>query len=352
MPLARPDWHTACESGLIGNPVDMTKKLMKTKSEKNTSAESARRESVPLGPPSSYSAPQERPLFPLGVSGWPNASLACAPSPAAGVAAIAAGGVASGLDGAGDAVPAFDGLRPCLPDGLRDYPGAKGGEGVYHTIISQMPPHDTYIEPFVGSGAVLRFKRPAVCSIAIDADPMVIGYWRNVPLKPELWREGGLQVICGDGIRFLEDYHWRGDELVYCDPPYLMETRSCQRDYYRKEFSDADHVRLLAVLKKLPCPVLLSGYWSVLYDEALQGWRLLTFQTMTRSGRPATECLWMNFPAPIALHDYQYLGAGFRERERIKRKKARWQKMLARMPALERAAVIEAVEEMKANTYG
>jgi len=231
-----------------------------------------------------------------------------------------------------------------VPEGLQDYPGAKGGEGVYHTIISQMPPHETYIEPFVGSGAVLRFKRPAVCSIAVDADAMVIGYWqRALPIVD--WG-GVVKFICGDGIRFLEEYPWRGGELVYADPPYLMSTRSCQRDYYRKEFTEVDHVRLLAVLKKLPCPVLLSGYWSVLYDEALQGWRLLTFQTMTHRG-PATECLWMNFPAPLALHDYQYLGAGFRERERIKRKKLRWQKMLAKMPALERAAVIEAVEEMK-----
>jgi len=237
------------------------------------------------------------------------------------------------------------GGRPlAVPEGLADYPGAKGGEGVYHTIISQMPPHEVYIEPFVGSGAVLRFKRPAACSIAVDADAMVIGYWQrhSSGKMPEA------RFICGDGIDFLETYSWRGGELVYADPPYLMATRSCQRDYYRKEFSEADHVRLLAVLKALPCPVLLSGYWSPLYDEALQGWRLLTFQTMTHS-KPATECLWMNFPAPLALHDYQYLGAGYRERERIKRKKLRWQKMLSKMPPLERAAVIEAVEDMKKN---
>lgn len=255
--------------------------------------------------------------------------------------------IAAAIAGPGEAVPgAVDLSRAfcppvALPVGLRDYPGAKGGEGVYHTIISEMPPHETYIEPFVGSGAILRFKRPAACSIAIDADPMVIGYWN---------RAGGpgCRFICGDGIRMLEEFPWRGGELVYADPPYLMSARSCQRDYYRKEFSDADHVRLLAVLKRLPCPVLLSGYWSELYDEALQGWRLKTFLVMTHAG-PATECLWMNFAAPLALHDYQYLGDGFRERERIKRKKLRWQARLAKMSPLERAAVIAAVDECRAN---
>ena len=32
-----------------------------------------------------------------------------------------------------------------------------------------------------------------------------------------------------------------------------------------------------------------------------------------------TEYLWCNYPAPMALHDYRYLGKDFRERERIKR---------------------------------
>jgi hypothetical protein len=31
-----------------------------------------------------------------------------------------------------------------------------------------------------------------------------------------------------------------------------------------------------------------------------------------------------NFPEPVALHDYRYLGEDFRQRERIKRKKQRW----------------------------
>ena len=40
------------------------------------------------------------------------------------------------------------------------YPGGKAGAGVYQTIINLMPPHDVYIEPFLGGGAVMRLKRP------------------------------------------------------------------------------------------------------------------------------------------------------------------------------------------------
>ena len=42
------------------------------------------------------------------------------------------------------------------------YPGGKNGAGVYQAIINQMPPHQTYIEGFLGSGAVLRMKKPAI----------------------------------------------------------------------------------------------------------------------------------------------------------------------------------------------
>jgi hypothetical protein len=53
----------------------------------------------------------------------------------------------------------------------------------------------------------------------------------------------------------------------------------------------------------------------------------------------------MNFPASAALHDYKFLGEGFRERERIKRKKQRWVARLRKMPELERRALLAAIEE-------
>jgi hypothetical protein len=48
----------------------------------------------------------------------------------------------------------------------------------------------------------------------------------------------------------------------------------------------------------------------------------------------------MNYPEPMALHDYRYLGRNFRERERIKRKKIRWKNRLSRMPLLERRVLV------------
>ena len=133
-----------------------------------------------------------------------------------------------------------------------------------------------------------------------------------------------------------------GPVLVYCDPPYLMSTRRSGK-LYKHEFTDAQHRQLLRVIRKLPCMVMVSGYWSKEYAEALDGWSAIQYQAMTRGGRMATEWVWFNFPAPVALHDYRYLGQNFRERERIKRKKNRWTARLQKMPTLERQALLYAV---------
>ncbi len=109
------------------------------------------------------------------------------------------------------------------------FPGGKNGAGVYQAIINQMPPHRVYIEPFLGGGAVMRHKRPAAASIGVDRDADVV-------LAAGLWSVRSLTVICGDGISFLREYNFVGDEFVYCDPPYLMHTRAdARRRLYRYE---------------------------------------------------------------------------------------------------------------------
>lgn len=211
------------------------------------------------------------------------------------------------------------------------YPGGKNGAGVYQTIINQIPPHDIYIEPFVGSGAILRRVRPAARTIAVDRYAEVAD---KLPAHAEFWN--------GCGIAYLRNRHWTGREFVYADPPYLLSERRSQSDLYWFEMGNTQHRELLSVILTLPCPVAVSGYASELYDDALADWRRITFTGVTRGG-PATEVLWMNYPTPAALHDYRYLGADYRERERIKRKAQRWAAGLARLPALERQAILSEI---------
>jgi DNA adenine methylase len=223
---------------------------------------------------------------------------------------------------------------------LEEYPGGKGGAGVWQAIINQFPPHDVYIESFLGSGRVLRMKKPALASIAIDSDPAVCQSW-----NPELYPED-LTVINGDAISFLSSYKWTGSEVVYCDPPYLRSVRSCQRDLYRNEFdTEKQHRELLNILQKSAARIVISGYDSPLYRKMLSTWRVVTIPTVNRAGKRVEELIWCNYPEPFALHDYRHLGTNFRQRERIKRKKNRWRNRLSKMPLLERAAVLAAIDE-------
>ena len=216
------------------------------------------------------------------------------------------------------------------------YPGGKGGAGVYQRIITLMPPHRVFIEPFLGGGAVMSAKRPAARNIGVDLDGDVVGAWADRP---------GVEVVHGCGIDFLRRHDFAGDELVYCDPPYLMATRAGRR-LYEHELSEAQHDELLGVITGLPCMVMISGYWSPMYADRLKGWTAISFAAMTRGGRLATEWLWFNYPEPVELHDYGFLGTSFRERERIKRKKQRWTARLVRMPILERQALLSAIAEL------
>ncbi len=91
--------------------------------------------------------------------------------------------------------------------------------------------------------------------------------------------------------------------------------------------------------------VIISGYWTSLYGTMLAAWNHSTFQTTNRAGNLTEEHLWFNYPRPVELHDYRYLGTNFRERERIKRKKARWVAKLSKMAMLERQAIMGALAE-------
>jgi hypothetical protein len=310
------------------------------------------------------------------------------------------------------------------------YPGGKNGSGVFQRIISLMPPHRVYIEPFLGGGAIWRAKRPAELNIGIELDAEVMGRWilpsevaaeasvggfdgavpvflaasaaaaesgdsacsagvsegarrrRSLDLAARYRAAGSgggaradlvgpldlaavasvggsggagsgdgrlsgarsrWEIRQGDGIDFLRHYPFRGDELVYCDPPYMRSTRSGGR-LYTCEMSDGGHRKLLKVLLRLPCMVMISGYWSELYASTLAGWRSISFEACTRGGM-ATEHLWMNFPPAVQLHDYRYLGKNRREREQLKRQKARWVSRLTRMDELKRGALLSAIQE-------
>ncbi len=215
-----------------------------------------------------------------------------------------------------------------------NFPGGKGG--TYQKYINLMPPHEVYIESHLGGGAIMRYKKRAKRNVGIEIDPEIIKIWnsRN-PI--------GFELIHGDTVPFLKSYPFTGKELVYCDPPYIRETRKKYYPLYKYEYSLSHHIELLEVIKSLPCMVMISGYESPLYKESLSAWHTHSFQAATHHGM-ATEWIWMNYSKPVHLHDYRYLGDNFREREKIKLKFKRWVARFKSMPVIERQALLFALQ--------
>ena len=222
------------------------------------------------------------------------------------------------------------------------YPGGKGSS--YQKIINLIPPHRVYIETHLGAGSVLKNKLPAKQNFGIDIDPQVCHMLATNVAYNEA--SACCSIVNSDAVCWLNSYHFVGDEFIYSDPPYVKSSRRSQRDLYRFEYTDQDHKKLLTLLKSLPCKIMISGYWSDLYDDMLVGWEVYKYQAQTRGGRMANEYLWMNYRPPNKLHDYRYLGENFRDRERIKRKKKRWAKKFEKMPILERQVILSALNDI------
>lgn len=103
--------------------------------------------------------------------------------------------------------------------------------------------------------------------------------------------------------------HDTPETLHYVDPPYLHETR-CRANGkgrgYRHEMDTDDHLALLDALRGgVEGMVVLSGYASDLYDQALPAWEKRTTKARISGGRGTAtreEVVWLNPACVEALH--------------------------------------------------
>jgi len=219
---------------------------------------------------------------------------------------------------------------------MNHYFGSKATSGLCQPIIAMMPPHDTYIETHMGGGAIMKRKPPAQNNIGIDIDSRPLSNFDcRYPVN----------LINDCAHHFLAHYNYQGNELIYCDPPYLIQTRTSPRRY-RFDYQEQDHIELLELLNTLPRHIIVSGYPSPLYDDLLKGWQTTQLQVMNQGG-VRTEKLWFNFTID-RVHWASYAGKNFTDRQRIKRKAQRWGKNYAALPKAERLAVLAAMMNVEA----
>ena len=86
--------------------------------------------------------------------------------------------------------------------------------------------------------------------------------------------------------------------LHFVDPPYVHSSRVLRaHSGYRHEMTDEDHLRLIHLLQGLQGMVVLSGYSTALYTEALPGWRACSTKARISAARGTavrTEVVWLN----------------------------------------------------------
>lgn len=237
---------------------------------------------------------------------------------------------------------------PFTLDGMDSYPGGKGTDGTFQRLINCIPPHQHYVEPFLGGGAIMRHKRPAPgLNLGIELDKDVYDLWRDqAPRWVQVVHADGMEWIVGEKVP--SEVYSSGRTFLFIDPPYLDETLKTGKVPYRHGLTYEQHVDMLDFIetrrRHTDDLMMVCALPNVLYENKLRKWNTFQYQNKTRRGMQ-TEQVWFNYDEPTRLHDYRYLGADYRERERIRRKQKNKLKDLASLPTLEREAMLQVIKE-------
>lgn len=159
----------------------------------------------------------------------------------------------------------------------------------------------TVVRAFMGFGSNGVHRKTGFRSNTNKAGTTPARDWVNYPesLAATVDRLRGVVFLNRDAKEVMAT-HDGTETLHYVDPPYMAETRDRGSDYAH-ELTDEDHADLLAFLKTLEGRVVLSGYATATYDEALADWRRVERKSLADGARERTEVLWMNFEDEMSL---------------------------------------------------
>lgn len=252
---------------------------------------------------------------------------------------------------------------------IMKYPGSKWS--IANWIINFFPEHHSYLEAFLGSGAVLFNKPRSNIETVNDLDGNVVNLFDWIKRDPERlaheiyytpyarqvyedafetkskdsleravnfyirlnmghgfrttgekvgWKNDvqgrerayasrewcelpekimqaaerlrGVQIENRPAVELIERFNYP-NVLVYCDPPYVLQTRHGKQ--YMYELDNKGQNDLLDVLLTHRGPVLLSGYDNDLYNDRLKGWYKEETTSYSQVCSKKREILWMNF---------------------------------------------------------
>lgn len=123
--------------------------------------------------------------------------------------------------------------------------------------------------------------------------------WINFPgtIDSIIGRLRGV-VIENKAAELVMRQHDGQDTLHYCDPPYVLDTRSMKNPYckkgYRYEMTDKQHWEFASEVRQLRGMVVVSGYACALYEELFPDWKQVQCKALADGARDRVETLWLN----------------------------------------------------------
>lgn len=216
----------------------------------------------------------------------------------------------------GDMVAFFRVLRSS-PDALAEVIALTPFARSEHVVSYEDDPTDdlerarrVLIRSHFGHGSSGIHRKTGFRAAGLRAGTLPVHGWSRLPdtIKASAERMRGVVIEQRPAIQVMIA-HDREQTVHYVDPPYLPETRDKGRDY-RHEMTVEDHEELLGVLVRLKGNVVLSGYASDMYDEALSEWRRIEVSARADRAGERTEVIWCNFAdtSPLFAHTPQQKG--------------------------------------------
>lgn len=147
---------------------------------------------------------------------------------------------------------------------------------------------------FAGFGSNGHTRKTGFRSNVTRAGTTPCQDWTGYPsaLSSAIERLKGVVIESRDAKHVMAT-HDNPETLHYVDPPYVFETRDSGTDYAH-ELTDDEHAELLVFLRGLAGMVVLSGYPSDLYDDALSDWMRVERKALADGAAERTEVLWIN----------------------------------------------------------
>jgi DNA adenine methylase len=112
-----------------------------------------------------------------------------------------------------------------------------------------------------------------------------------------------IHFIQGDGIKLIDAHAGVASALIWCDPPFLRETRASGAGTYRHETSAQLHQGIATALRKCAGYALITGYgWNKggsknrVYEELYEahGWRRVDSERRVNGGGTRVQSLWIS----------------------------------------------------------